>query len=56
MTTRTENSAPGVPDLRAANRRALRDLVTPARLREFFAPQSIAMVGASDNSGGPGTS
>ena len=52
MTTRTENPAPGgVPDLRAANRRALRDLVTPARLREFFAPQSIAMVGASDNSG-----
>jgi acyl-CoA synthetase (NDP forming) len=52
MTTRTENLAPGgAPDLRAANRRALRDLVTPARLREFFAPQSIAMVGASDNSG-----
>jgi acyl-CoA synthetase (NDP forming) len=51
MTTRTENPAPGGPDLHAANRRALRDLVTPARLREFFAPQSIAMVGASDNSG-----
>lgn len=38
-------------DLRAANRRALRELVTPARLSEFFAPRSIAMVGASDNSG-----
>jgi acetate---CoA ligase (ADP-forming) len=52
MTTRTENPAPGGhPSRHAANRRALRDLVTPARLREFFAPQSIAMVGASDNSG-----
>lgn len=28
-----------------------RELVTPRRLREFFAPRSIAMVGASDNSG-----
>ncbi len=28
-----------------------RDLVTPERLREFFAPRSIALVGASDNSG-----
>jgi acyl-CoA synthetase (NDP forming) len=37
--------------LRAANHRASRDLVTPERLREFFAPRSIAMVGASDNSG-----
>jgi acetate---CoA ligase (ADP-forming) len=36
---------------RAANYRASRELVTPARLREFFAPRSIAMVGASDNSG-----
>jgi acetate---CoA ligase (ADP-forming) len=35
----------------AANRRASRELVTPGRLREFFAPRSIAMVGASDNSG-----
>ena len=26
-------------------------LVTPARLREFFAPGSIAVVGASDTSG-----
>lgn len=37
--------------LRAANHRASRELVTPERLREFFAPRSIAMVGASDNSG-----
>jgi acetate---CoA ligase (ADP-forming) len=36
---------------RAANHRASRALVTPERLREFFAPRSIAMVGASDNSG-----
>jgi acetate---CoA ligase (ADP-forming) len=38
-------------DLRPANQRASRELVTPDRLREFFAPRSIAMVGASDNSG-----
>ncbi len=37
--------------LRAANHRASRELVTTGRLREFFAPRSIAMVGASDNSG-----
>ena len=37
--------------LRAANHRTSRELVTPDRLREFFAPRSIAMVGASDNSG-----
>jgi predicted CoA-binding protein len=30
---------------------ALGPLVTPDRLREFFAPRSIAMVGASDTSG-----
>src|SRR6202035_529312 len=30
---------------------ASRHLVTPQRLREFFAPRSVAMVGASDNSG-----
>jgi acyl-CoA synthetase (NDP forming) len=30
---------------------ASRELVTPQRLREFFAPRSIALVGASDNSG-----
>ena len=28
-----------------------RQLVAPGRLREFFAPRSIALVGASDNSG-----
>jgi acetate---CoA ligase (ADP-forming) len=36
---------------RLANYHASRRLVTPQRLREFFAPRSIAMVGASDNSG-----
>jgi acyl-CoA synthetase (NDP forming) len=30
---------------------ALRPLVTPDRLRDFFAPRSIAVVGASDTSG-----
>jgi acyl-CoA synthetase (NDP forming) len=40
----------GAPDA-AANYLASRELVTPQRLREFFAPRSIAMVGASDNSG-----
>jgi acetate---CoA ligase (ADP-forming) len=47
-------STAGEPDsggLRAANRRASRELVTPGRLRTFFAPRNIAMVGASDNSG-----
>jgi acyl-CoA synthetase (NDP forming) len=42
---------PSQPDLRAANHLASRSLVTPPRLRDFFAPKSIAMVGASDNSG-----
>ena len=51
MTTTEIPAAGGQSGLHAANRRALRDLVNPARLREFFAPQSIAMVGASDNSG-----
>jgi acetate---CoA ligase (ADP-forming) len=37
--------------MRTASYRAARELVTPQRLREFFAPRSIAMVGASDNSG-----
>ena len=35
----------------AANQLASRELVTPRRLREFFAPDSIAIVGISDNSG-----
>src|SRR3984957_14376587 len=35
----------------SANYLASRHLVTPQRLREFFAPRSVAMVGASDNSG-----
>ncbi len=34
-----------------ADYQASRELVTPQRLREFFAPRSIALVGASDNSG-----
>jgi acyl-CoA synthetase (NDP forming) len=38
-------------DLHAANYQASRALVSPERLRSFFAPKSIAMVGASDNSG-----
>jgi acyl-CoA synthetase (NDP forming) len=38
-------------DLHAANYQASRGLVGPERLRSFFAPKSIAMVGASDNSG-----
>src|SRR6201997_5154312 len=41
----------GTGGLRAANYQASRRLVTPGRLREFFAPRSISMVGASDNSG-----
>jgi acyl-CoA synthetase (NDP forming) len=39
------------PDPHAANYLASRHLVTPQRLREFFAPRNVAMVGASDNSG-----
>jgi acetate---CoA ligase (ADP-forming) len=35
----------------AASYRSARELVTPQRLRGFFAPRSIALVGASDNSG-----
>jgi acyl-CoA synthetase (NDP forming) len=38
-------------DLHTQNYHASRTLVSPARLRSFFAPRSIAMVGASDNSG-----
>ena len=34
-----------------AHHGAARELVTPERLRAFFAPRSIALVGASDNSG-----
>jgi acetate---CoA ligase (ADP-forming) len=35
----------------ASGREAARDLVTPQRLTEFFAPRSVAMVGASETSG-----
>ncbi len=38
-------------DQLAASYQASRRLVTPQRLREFFAPRTVAMVGASDNSG-----
>src|SRR6476620_1898817 len=38
-------------DRAAASYRTARELVTPQRLRGFFAPRSIALVGASDNSG-----
>ena len=34
-----------------ADHGAARQLVTPERLRAFFSPRSIALVGASDNSG-----
>jgi acetate---CoA ligase (ADP-forming) len=35
----------------AAGTQAIHALVTPARLREFFAPRSLAVVGASETSG-----
>jgi len=35
----------------AADADLIRSLVTPERLREFFAPRSVAVVGASDTSG-----
>ena len=41
----------GQSELAAANHKAVRELVTLDRLREFFTPQSIAMIGASENSG-----
>src|SRR5580698_6701001 len=44
-------AAEGPAGQRAANYQASRRLVTPERLRGFFAPRSISMVGASDNSG-----
>ncbi len=43
----TGRHGPARPD----DREALRPLVTPARLAEFFAPRSVAVVGASDTSG-----
>src|SRR3984957_6511062 len=54
MTQATADAGPtpaGTVGQRAANYQASRRLVTPDRLRRFFAPRSIAMVGASDNSG-----
>ena len=38
---------------RTAARAAARELITPGRLAEFFAPTSIAMVGAFTAYGGP---
>lgn len=43
----TGSSAVAAPAARAATR----ELITPERLAEFFAPRSIAMVGASESSG-----
>jgi acyl-CoA synthetase (NDP forming) len=42
---------PNPTDQSTASYLAARELVTPERLREFFAPKSIVLVGASDNSG-----
>jgi acyl-CoA synthetase (NDP forming) len=39
------------PQAAADGRELVRGLVNPARLREFFAPRSIALVGASEASG-----
>jgi acetate---CoA ligase (ADP-forming) len=45
-------TGPGATNGRAAGaRHAARALGTPERLREFFAPRSVALVGASDTSG-----
>jgi acyl-CoA synthetase (NDP forming) len=38
-------------DLHTVNYQSSRRLVTPERLRSFFAPRNVALVGASDNSG-----
>jgi acetate---CoA ligase (ADP-forming) len=51
MADTTALPATGAPGLHAANYQASRRLVTPARLRDFFAPRNVALVGASDNSG-----
>ena len=42
---------PRTPGTRAAAAAAARQLITPERLRDFFAPRSIALVGASETSG-----
>ena len=42
---------PNRAGLPASARPPARELITPGRLREFLAPRSIAMVGASDTSG-----
>jgi acyl-CoA synthetase (NDP forming) len=51
MADTTALPATGAPGLHAANYQGSRRLVTPARLRDFFAPRNVALVGASDNSG-----
>ena len=47
----TVGEGTGSSEAAAASARAARQLVTPQRLAEFFAPRSIAMVGASEASG-----
>lgn len=42
---------PGTGAVGTSVRAAARALITPERLREFFAPRSIALVGASETSG-----
>ena len=51
MADTTALPATGGPGLHTANYAASRRLVTPARLRDFFAPRNVALVGASENSG-----
>ena len=46
-----EGAEPVMTEPGPAHHGAARELVTPERLRAFFAPRSIALVGASDNSG-----
>ena len=51
MTSVTPVSAASDATATAAARATARQLITPERLAEFFAPRSIAMVGASETSG-----
>jgi acyl-CoA synthetase (NDP forming) len=48
---RATASAEARATARAEARAAARQLITPERLRDFFAPRSIALVGASETSG-----
>jgi acetate---CoA ligase (ADP-forming) len=47
----TRGTAARVNEPHTAARAAARELISPDRLAEFFAPRSIAMVGASETSG-----